>query len=99
MAQRVHHDPAPPRSPEPPRKLLKLLRELSHPEIMNVGLTTTSEGEWAAMVRVKPGTAVPLPEIGVHHRGFPVVYQEGSATPPVARPAFPGEEENKKRSP
>jgi hypothetical protein len=84
--------PVAPLSPEPPRELVRMMRELKHPNIMNVGLTTTGDGEWAAMVRVKPGTPTPLPGIGLHFRGFPVVYQEGSATPPVARPAFPDEE-------
>lgn len=86
------HRPAPPRSPSPPRDLLEIVGELRHPEIMNVGLTTTSKGEWAAMVRVRPGTHIPIPEIGSRHRGYPVVYQQGSDTPPVARPAYPGEE-------
>jgi hypothetical protein len=98
MAQASDHTPSAPRSPVPPPKLVKMVRDLKHPQIMNVGLTTTSQGEWAAMIRVKPGTATPLARIGLHHRGFPVVYQEGSATPPVARPAFPGEEQSNKRS-
>jgi hypothetical protein len=91
MAQTPHR-PSPPRSPTPPRVLIEILRELHHPKVMNVGLTTTSDGEWAAMVRVRPGTQTPIPEIGSSHRGFPVIYQQGSDTPPVARPAYPGEE-------
>ena len=91
MTQALHR-PLPPRSATPPNDLVEIVRGLHHPDIMNVGLTTTNEGEWAAMVRVRPGTRVPLPEIGSRHRGFPVIYQQGSEIPPVARPAYPGEE-------
>jgi hypothetical protein len=69
-----------------------MVQELRHPEVVNVGLTTTNEGNWAMMVRVRPGTRIPIPEIGFRRRGFPVVYQEMSGNLPVARPAYPGEE-------
>lgn len=92
MRQHAGHIPAPPRSPEPPRGLRKLARELTHPDVMNVGLTTTNEGEWAVRIRVRPGASIPLSGIGSRCRGFPVIYEVGSTTPPVARPAFPGEE-------
>lgn len=92
MAQDSDQRPTRPQSPTPPPKLVELAKRLKHPQIMNVGLTTTGRGEWAARIRVKPGTPTPLAGIGQHHEGFPIVYEQGSTTPPVARPAFPEEE-------
>jgi hypothetical protein len=92
MAQSNQQNPQAPRSAEPPPELVELIRDLRHPDIVNVGLTTTTNGDWAAMVRVKPGARTPLPGIGSTLRGYPVVYQRASSTLPVARPAFPEEE-------
>lgn len=81
--------PGPPVTPEPPEHLVRLADALSHPEVAQTGLTTTSGGEWALMVRVHPGVSVPIQEIERAAEGHPVVYQEHPGTNPVARPAYP----------
>ena len=82
------HVPAPPREPKPPAVIRRLSENLHHPGIASAGLTTTSSGDWALLVRVKPGVKVPILEIERQVQGHPVVYQ--TARPmPLARPAFP----------
>jgi hypothetical protein len=83
------HMPAPPLEPEPPKELLRLAESLAHPAVTRIGLTTTERGEWALMVRVPPGTALPLPDLEERCRPFSVVYQYEPQEPPVARPAYP----------
>lgn len=64
---------------------------LSHPDVTRVGLTTTPEGDWALMVRSKPGTPIPIKEVDALVGGrYPVVYQDDPGRLPVARPAYPG---------
>jgi hypothetical protein len=81
-----NHQPGPPRTAHPPRALTKLVTELGR-DGTSVGLTTTSSGEWALLVRVPPAASTPIPEIERRASGFPVIYE--TATVPVARPAFP----------
>jgi hypothetical protein len=84
------HTPAPPYTPEPPSRLVAIAGSLSHPAITRVGLTTTSEGTWALMVRTRAGTLLPLPEVEAVREDFPVIYQDEPEEPPLARPAYPG---------
>lgn len=83
------HIPGLPLSPEPPEGLLSLADSLTHPCVTRVGLTTTAEGEWALMVRVRRGTAIPLPDLEQQCSPYPIVYQAEPDDPPVARPAYP----------
>lgn len=83
-----NHVPAPPREPEPPAVIRRLSESIRHPSIASAGLTTTSSGDWALLVRVKPGVKVPIPEIERQAQGHPIVYQPARPMP-VARPAFP----------
>jgi hypothetical protein len=56
--------------------------------VFSVGLTTTSEGEWALAVQVFDLGDTPILEIEEEARGAPVIYLQ-RRKPPVARPAFP----------
>lgn len=62
---------------------------LRHPDVTRVGLTTTGDGDWAVMVRTKPGTVTPIAAIEKAGRGYPVIYEVEPDEPPVARPAYP----------
>jgi hypothetical protein len=85
----VTHRPAPPRHPEPPRELVEAADALRHRDVTRVGLTTTSEGDWALMVRTRPGTPTPIEDVERASKGHPVVYDVEPDEPPVARPAYP----------
>lgn len=82
--------PGRPKQPVPPSDLQQAAQSITHEAITQVGLTTTSEGEWALLVRVKPQAAYPIPEVERQAHGHPVIYQRAPAGLPVARPAFPG---------
>jgi hypothetical protein len=75
--------------PEAPGSLARIADSLSHPHVMQTGLTTTPDGRWALMVRVRPGIAVPIDDVERASEGHPVVYRETPGTYPVARPAYP----------
>jgi hypothetical protein len=83
------HIPAPPKSPEPPRGLAEAVKAFAHPDVENVGLTTTSSGEWAVMVRVHRFSPTPIPDVDSHFAGFPLIYETAPNEFPVARPAYP----------
>jgi hypothetical protein len=81
--------PAPPLSPEPPPALVQVVNCLKNRLHYQVGLTTTPEGEWALLVRVKLATTIPLAEVESLRGNFPVIYELDSETIPEARPAYP----------
>ena len=93
MNDRKKHIPGLPASPSPPPELAQIAQSLTDPDVTRVGLTTTSDGRWALMVRVKPGTEIPLRKVEEACSGYPVIYQDEPAEPPVARPAYPAEGE------
>jgi hypothetical protein len=81
--------PGRPRSPTPPGSLVEEIRRISHPDVVSAGLTTTADGEWAALVRVSRKAQTPIPEVERFLAGFPVVYERAPEFPPIARPAYP----------
>lgn len=84
------HIPGQSASPEPPSQLVEIAERLHHPDVTRVGLTTTAEGRWALMIRVRPGTPTPVQEIEVICRDYPIIYKQDE--PPgwtTARPAYP----------
>jgi predicted amidohydrolase YtcJ len=83
------HVPGLPKEPTPPADLQEAAQTIAHDSVAQVGLTTTREGDWALLVRVKPDAAYPIPEIESQVSGHPVIYQQVPATLPIARPAFP----------
>ena len=83
------HIPGIPASPTPPRELARIAKSLNHPDVTSVGLTTTTDGRWALMVRVKPGTEIPIRKVEEVSSGFPVIYEDEPDEPPIARPAYP----------
>jgi aminoglycoside phosphotransferase (APT) family kinase protein len=89
MNDRSMHIPGLPVSPEPPEGLVKIANSLSGPEVTRVGLTTTANGRWALMVRVRPGTSIPVKEVEDKCHEYPVIYQDEPVELPVARPAYP----------
>ena len=93
MSDRTKHIPGLPKSPSPPPELAQVAKSLTDPDITRVGLTTTSDGRWALMVRVKSGTEVPIKKVEEACSGYPVIYQDEPDEPPVARPAYPAEGE------
>jgi hypothetical protein len=89
MSSRDTHIPGRPVSPEPPSKLVEITKTVSDAAVTRVGLTTTTDGRWALMVRVKPGTPIPVKAVEEASSDYPVIYQEEPEEPPVARPAYP----------
>ncbi|HEY8008459.1 MAG TPA: hypothetical protein VIE66_17060 [Methylocella sp.] len=89
MVKSPVHIPASPKSEEPPHGLAEAVKALDHPDIVNAGLTTTTTGLWAAMIRVRRGTRTPIPDVDRRLAGFPVIYETAPDQLPVARPAFP----------
>lgn len=89
MTNEPNHIPGRPKDPTPPSELQHAADTITHDAIAQVGLTTTSEGEWALLVRVKPEASYPIPEVEQLAHGHPVIYQRAPARTPVARPAFP----------
>lgn len=89
MSKRGIHIPGPPVSPDPPVELVDITNSMSVPEVTRAGLTTTAEGRWALLVRVRPGTPTPVKAVEEICREYPVIYQEEPQELPVARPAYP----------
>lgn len=89
MSQRSAHTPGTPKSPKPPEGLVKIANSLSSPDVTRVGLTTTNDGQWALMVRVRSGAETPVKDVEEVCRDYPVVYQDEPEELPVARPAYP----------
>ena len=89
MVKSPVHIPASPKSEEPPHGLAEAVKALDHPDVVNAGLTTTTTGLWAAMIRVRRGTRTPIPDVDRRLAGFPVIYETAPDQLPVARPAFP----------
>jgi hypothetical protein len=75
-----------PKSTRPPAKLEAFKKGFRHPDVVRTGLTTNDAGEWALLLRVRGGAAVPLAGVRVP---FPVVYESDDRGLPVARPAYP----------
>jgi hypothetical protein len=89
MAQKAKHRPGRPASRVPPDDLAVTASSIDHPLVTRSGLTTTADGRWALMVRVKPGTRTPIPAVETLAAEHPVVYEEEPSELPVARPAYP----------
>jgi hypothetical protein len=87
----VHH-PGRPKTPAPPENLRVLLANLRHSSVTQTGLTTTEDGDWALLVRIRPGEAFPYAELSKQAPGIPIICEDISE-PPVARPAYPCEGE------
>lgn len=83
------HIPGRPATPEPPGGLSELAETFRHPGVTRVGLTTTAKGEWALLVGVPRGAAVPIDGVERAAHGYPVVYDHDADELPVARPAYP----------
>ncbi len=93
MAKKTTRRPRRPLSPEPPDDLAAAARSVHHPDITRCGLTTTEDGRWALIVRVRRGTVTPVPEVEALTGNHPVVYEDEPDEPPVARPAYPNKGE------
>jgi aminoglycoside phosphotransferase (APT) family kinase protein len=89
VSDRSIHIPGLPITPEPPEGLVEIANSMSHPDVTRVGLTATSDGRWALMVRVRPETPTPVEGVEEICREYPVIYQEEPGELPVARPAYP----------
>jgi hypothetical protein len=89
MTRKKVHRPGLPKSAEPPADLAAVAASIAHPSVTRSGLTTTADGDWALMVRVKSGTATPIRAIEQACSGHPVIYEDERQEPPVARPAYP----------
>ena len=83
------HRPGRPRSSQPPSDLAEFAASIAHPDVSRSGLTTTEDGEWALMLRVKRGTPTPIGDIERRLAGYRVFYEDEPQDPPVARPAYP----------
>jgi hypothetical protein len=83
------HIPGQPKESTPPRELIEARDALFGTRVSRVGLTTTSEGDWALIVRIPRGSQWPLAEVEAASGGFPIIYQYEPERLPVARPAYP----------
>ena len=81
--------PGRPRFPTPPANLVEEIRKISHNDVVSAGLTTTANGEWAALVRVGRDAQTPIAEVERLLAGFPIIFETSPEHPPVARPAYP----------
>lgn len=86
------HVPGRPKSPEPP-ELVKLAASITHPQVRNLGITTTKDGMWALLANLKSSVETPIKTLEKESLGFPVIYVVDTDQIPVARPAFPSQGE------
>lgn len=86
------HRPGSPADPEPPDRLLKLAESVQDPLVVQSGVTTTTDGQWALYVTVPKDASVPIKSVENQAAGFPVVYEAEAKEPPRAGPAFPAAE-------
>jgi hypothetical protein len=91
------HRPGAPSDPEPPERLLKLAGSIRDPLVVQSGVTTTADGEWALYVTVPSDASVPIQSVETQAGGFPVVYEAEPKEPPRAGPAFPGRERSPRK--
>src|SRR6187399_1906639 len=91
------HTPGEPLEPEPPQQLLQKADAVNDPQVIQSGITTTSDGKWALYVTVPANTNVPIPSLEKFAQGFPVVYEAEPPEPPRAGPAYPAGGRSAKR--
>ena len=84
------HRPGVPAIPEPPNRLIELADAVRNPLVVQSGVTTTRDGNWALYVTVPADATVPIPAVESQSGGFPVVYEAEPENPPTAGPAYPG---------
>ena len=84
------HIPSEPKQATPPAALERAVAHPPPENVVQLGLTTTREGEWALLARVAPQVRTPIPAVELLAHGHPVVYQATNNVLPIARPAFPG---------
>jgi hypothetical protein len=75
------HIPSPPQDTVPPPELANAALSFKDPSFQQVGLTSTVEGQWAALVIVPPDTEVPIARIETFFAPYPVIYEAGSVEP------------------
>ena len=90
------HRPGTPADPEPPDRLVKIAERVADPHVIQSGVTTTGDGEWALYVTVPASATVPIASVERQAEGFPVVYEAEPESPPRAGPAFPDQERQKR---
>lgn len=84
------HLPGLPKQAQPPAELARAADSPAPAGVVQLGLTTTSDGDWALLARVAPDAQAPIAAVERMALGHPVVYQVAGRHAPVARPAFPG---------
>lgn len=73
-----------------PELLRRITETISHPALVEVGESKTSDGRWALLAIVRRKTQpAELKEIEEMAGGFPVIFEEESGYLPIARPAYP----------
>lgn len=90
MDTTAFHRPGLPRQATPPVELEQAVAAPAPEGVVQLGLTTTTDGEWALLARIATSARAPLADVERLARGHPVVYQNASDVLPVARPAYPG---------
>jgi hypothetical protein len=83
------HHPGVPTDPEPPDRLVELAGAVRSESVVQSGITTTRDGQWALFITVAADATVPLADIEVQAAGYPVVYEAEPTEPPRAGPAYP----------
>lgn len=84
------HIPGLPKQAVPPSDLKRAADSQVPEGVVQLGLTTTSDGVWALLARIEPHAHAPIGAVEQIAHGHPVIYQTASSRLPVARPAFPG---------
>ena len=85
------HRPGVPESSDPPDRLVELAGAVQDPLVVQSGVTTTGNGDWALYVTVRPDATVPIAGVERQAGGYPVVYEAQPAELPIAGPAYPNE--------
>jgi hypothetical protein len=76
-----------------PPELPDIVASISNPDVVAAEITTTPSGDWAILVRTRPGTRTPIAAVEQQARGFHVLYDVHRGFDTVARPAYPGKGE------
>lgn len=90
MNTTTFHIPGLPKQPVPPSELKRAADSKAPEGVVQLGLTTTSDGVWALLARIEPHAHAPIVAVEQIAHGHPVIYQTITGRLPVARPAFPG---------
>lgn len=93
MSTAEFHIPGMPQDMTPPAELERAADTPAPEGVVQLGLTTTTDGEWALLARISSHVHAPVDAVERLAHGHPVIYETASGILPVARPAYPADGE------